>query len=304
MGLADEEREWIRQSRQGDAQAYRHLVERYQNRIYRLVSGLLGYDHGNVDDVVQEVFVKAYFSLRRFREEAAFATWIYRIAVNRARDEVRRASRRLSLDTSLSRETVQALQGIWNQAQDEENVDPAASESLRRFVSQAIAALPDKLRTVVTLKDLEDLSYQEVGPDFEVFRGDREVEAFPGTRETPHPARPPPSRSASTRERLMIREEKFWRRCFASAARAEPIESLWPGILAGIEAEIERRESFSTAVLLMGRRLAPAFALLLLVALGTALWGGSDTGLLDSESVLAGLMAPDAILGQWAGVLE
>ena len=102
----------------------------------------------------------------------------------------------------------------------------------------------------------------------------------------------------------MSREENFWRSFFARAARATPAESLWPGILAGIEAEIERRESFSTALLWMGRRLAPAFALLLLVAVGTALWGGSDTGLLDSEAVLAGLTAPDDILGQWAGVLE
>ena len=102
----------------------------------------------------------------------------------------------------------------------------------------------------------------------------------------------------------MSREENFWSRFFASAARAEPAASLWPGILAAIEAEIERRESFSTAVLWMGRRLAPVFALLLLVVVGTALWGGSDTALLDSEALLAGLLGPDAILNQWAGVAE
>ena len=102
----------------------------------------------------------------------------------------------------------------------------------------------------------------------------------------------------------MNREENFWKRFFATAAKAEPAGSLWPGILAGIEAEIERRESFSTAVLWMGRRLAPAFALLLLVVAGTALWDGSDTVLLDSETLLAGLLGPDAILSQWAGVPE
>ena len=163
MAIADEERDWIRRSRQGDAHAYRQLVERYQSQIYRLVSGLLGYQHGNVDDVVQEVFVKAYFSLQRFREEASFATWIYRIAVNQARDEIRKGSRHVSLDTTLCGETVQALRGLWDRAGDEENEAPAASESLQRFVSQAITALPEKLRTVVTLKDLQGLSYQEVG---------------------------------------------------------------------------------------------------------------------------------------------
>ena len=163
MAIADEERDWIRRSRQGDARAYRHLVERYQGRIYHLVSGLLGHQHGNIDDVVQEVFVKAYFSLKRFREEATFATWIYRIAVNQARDEIRKASRHVSLDTTLSSETVQALRGLWDQAGDEEDEVPIAWKSLQRFVSQAITALPDKLRTVVTLKDLQGLSYHEVG---------------------------------------------------------------------------------------------------------------------------------------------
>ena len=162
MGVADEERDWIRRARQGDAHAYRHLVECYQARIYRLVAGLLGHEHGNIDDVVQEVFIKAYFSLKRFREEASFATWIYRIAVNQARDEMRKASRHVSLDSALPGETVQGLRGLWNRAEDDED-DPATLEPLQRFVSHAVTALPEKLRTVVTLKDLEGLSYQEVG---------------------------------------------------------------------------------------------------------------------------------------------
>ncbi|MCY4514589.1 MAG: sigma-70 family RNA polymerase sigma factor [Candidatus Tectomicrobia bacterium] len=163
MAIGDEERDWIRRSRQGEAHAYRHLVERYQGQVHRLVSSLLGYQHGNVDDVVQEVFVKAYFSLKRFREDAGFATWIYRIAVNRARDEIRKESRHVSLDTTLSGEAMQALKGLWDQASDEEKEASMASESLQRFVGQAITALPEKLRTVVTLKDMEGLSYQEVG---------------------------------------------------------------------------------------------------------------------------------------------
>ena len=163
MAIGDEERDWIRRSRQGEARAYRHLVERYQGQVHRLVSSLLGYQHGNVEDVVQEIFVKAYFSLKRFREDAGFATWIYRIAVNRARDEIRKESRHVSLDTALSGEAAQALRGLWYQASDEEEEAPMASEALQRFVGQAITALPEKLRTVVTLKDIEGLTYQEVG---------------------------------------------------------------------------------------------------------------------------------------------
>ena len=161
VALADEERDWIRRSREGDAQAYRHLVERYQARIQRLVSSLLGYGHGSIEDVVQEVFVKAYFSLKRFREDASFGTWIYRIAVNQTRDEIKKMSRNLSLEASLSEATTQALQDLWTQSEDEEDHDPSPSEGLQQFVSQTITALPDKLRAVVTLKDIEGLSYQE-----------------------------------------------------------------------------------------------------------------------------------------------
>ena len=102
----------------------------------------------------------------------------------------------------------------------------------------------------------------------------------------------------------MSREEKFWNRFFATAAGPEPSASLWPGVLAAIEMEIERREAFSTALLWMGRRLAPVFALLLVAVVGAALWGGSETVLMDSEALLAGLVGPDTILNQWAGVAE
>ena len=161
VALADAEKDWIRRSRQGDAQAYRHLVERYQARIHRLVSSMLGYGHGNIEDVVQEVFVKAYFSLKRFREDASFGTWIYRIAVNQTRDEIKKMARNQSLETHLSEATTRALQDLWTQAEDEKDHDSSPSEDLQQFVSQTIAALPDKLRAVVTLKDIEGLSYQE-----------------------------------------------------------------------------------------------------------------------------------------------
>ena len=161
MALADEERDWIRRAREGEAQAYRHLVERYQARIHRLVASMLGYGHGNIEDVAQEVFVKAYFSLKRFREDASFGTWIYRIAINQTRDEIKKASRNVSLETD-PEATARALQALWQQPENEDSRDPTSSEALQQFVSQAITALPEKLRSVVTLKDMEGLSYQEV----------------------------------------------------------------------------------------------------------------------------------------------
>lgn len=102
----------------------------------------------------------------------------------------------------------------------------------------------------------------------------------------------------------MSREENFWNRFFAAAPQTQRSRSLWPEILAQIETETLRRESFSAAVLWMGRRLAPVFALLCLFVGGAALWGGDDTGLLASAPVLASLVEPDAILNQWVGASE
>ncbi|MFQ5914148.1 MAG: sigma-70 family RNA polymerase sigma factor [Nitrospinota bacterium] len=162
MVVADEEREWVRRAREGDPQAYRLLVERYESRIYRLVARLLGPGHGGIEDVVQEVFVKAYFSLKKFREEASFGTWIYRIAVNRTRDELKKESAKMSFEESIPRASIQALSGLFQNADSDEEDPPEPPGALRQFVGRAVAALPERLRVVVTLKDMEGLSYREV----------------------------------------------------------------------------------------------------------------------------------------------
>ena len=163
LTLEDTERDMVRRVRDGDADAYRLLVERHQARIQRLVGRLLGPDHGDVDDVVQEVFVKAYFSLGKFREDAAFGTWITRIAINRARDELKRQSGKVSLDAEPGEEAVQELRDLLSgeprrDAGEDEPTHTAAS----RLVARTVASLPDRLRVVVTLKDMEGNSYQEV----------------------------------------------------------------------------------------------------------------------------------------------
>lgn len=163
LTLEDTERDVVRRVRDGDSDAYRLLVERYQARIHRLVGRLLGPDHGDVDDVVQEVFVKAFFSLRKFREDATFGTWITRIAINRARDELKKQSGKVSLDAEPGEEAVRELRDLLSadpprDAAEDEPAESAAS----RLVARTVASLPDRLRVVVTLKDMEGNSYQEV----------------------------------------------------------------------------------------------------------------------------------------------
>ena len=163
LTLEDTERDVVRRVRGGDADAYRLLVERHQARIHRLVGRLLGPDHGDVDDVVQEVFVKAFFSLGKFREDAAFGTWITRIAINRTRDELKRQSGKVSLDAEPAEDAVESLRDrLAGDEQQDGEVDEAREAAVSGVVARTVARLPDRLRVVVTLKDMEGNSYQEV----------------------------------------------------------------------------------------------------------------------------------------------
>ncbi len=163
LTLEDTERDVVRRVRDGDSDAYRLLVDRYQARIHRLVGRLLGPDHGDVDDVVQEVFVKAFFSLSKFREDATFGTWITRIAINRARDELKKQSGKVSLDMEPGEEAVQELRDLLSaEPSQDERDDDRPDSPVTLLVARTVAGLPDRLRIVVTLKDMEGNSYQEV----------------------------------------------------------------------------------------------------------------------------------------------
>ncbi|MFC1491452.1 sigma-70 family RNA polymerase sigma factor [Nitrospinota bacterium] len=161
MGNAAEEREWVRRAREGDHRAYGLLIERHQARVYGLVARLLGPGHGAIEDVTQDVFVKAYFSLNKFRGDASFGTWIYRMAINRARDELRKRSGYVSLEGVNPESLGGAVESFFAGLQQEgEPSEPP--EELRRLIGRALAALPEKLRVVAVLKEIEGHSYTEV----------------------------------------------------------------------------------------------------------------------------------------------
>jgi RNA polymerase sigma-70 factor (ECF subfamily) len=111
--------------------------------------------------VVQDVFVKAYFSLKSFREDSSFRTWITRIAINRTRDERKKQSHKIALNDEISQESFEQMSGYLNQPEQEEN-PPHYTETVGRLVTDAVASLPERLRMVATLKDMEGLSYQQV----------------------------------------------------------------------------------------------------------------------------------------------
>lgn len=144
----------------GDKQAFDHLVLKYQVRVANLVSRYV-YDASEVEDVVQEVFIKAYRAIGRFRGDSAFYTWIYRIAVNTAKNHLVSQSRRPPGRDVEASEVVNSDMGRGLH----ENATPEAhfmSDELALCVNAALDNLPAELREAITLREIEGLSYEDI----------------------------------------------------------------------------------------------------------------------------------------------
>ena len=138
----------------GDHDVYRFLVERHQERIRNLLFSIF-HDRDFIDDLAQEVFIKAYQALPHFRFEASFYTWLYRIAVNKSRDELRKKKIR----RFFSFQTLD--EGIEKELNVRLSVPPEDRDT-QELVALGLKSLPEKFRTAVVLKDIDGLSYEEI----------------------------------------------------------------------------------------------------------------------------------------------
>ena len=157
-GVSDEE--LIRASLGGDEQAFRGLMERYKNRAYHVAVGITG-DPDDALDVVQEAFVKAFYSLKDFRFGANFYTWFYRLLVNQAIDRWRKSSRSqtVPLDEKWLSEDVSPPESVVYPRTPE---DLARNRQLSEALSRAIADLPEYHRAVIMLREVDGLAYEEI----------------------------------------------------------------------------------------------------------------------------------------------
>ena len=150
----------VKRVQQGDKRAYDLLVMKYQHKIFGLVSRYIR-DHSEIQDVAQEAFIKAYRALPNFRGDSAFYTWLYRIAINTAKNHlVSRGRRPPSSDIEV--EDAEHFEGD-SPLKDIENPENALFGSeLKAVLDRAIDDLPGDLRTALTLRELEDLSYEDI----------------------------------------------------------------------------------------------------------------------------------------------
>jgi len=155
--------ELVHRAKEGDDEAFGMLVEQYQDKIYGYVSRML-HDPEEAEDVAQEVFIRAYQNLAGFREAASFPTWLYRIATNLAIDAARSRKSRWGETVSLDEPIASDEGEIERQlpADQRGSVSQVESAQLQQIVAEAIAELSTKLRTVITLYDIEGLSYEEI----------------------------------------------------------------------------------------------------------------------------------------------
>ncbi len=151
----------VERVRNGDKRAFELLMEKYRRKIGRLLSRMVR-DPEEVEDIAQETFIKAYRALPQFRGDAAFYTWLYRIAVNTAKNYLAARNRNML--------TVRDVVGDDEEGGDERYAAPdidtpdahLLSKQIAYAVNEAVEALPEELRTAITLREIEGMSYEDI----------------------------------------------------------------------------------------------------------------------------------------------
>ena len=158
QNLLDEQ--LVERVQRGDKNTFNLLVRKYQHKVVNLVARYVN-NPGDVPDVAQEAFIKAYRALPTFRGESAFYTWLYRIAVNTAKNYLTSQGRRPpSSDVEADEAEYYGGGEALQEVATPENL--ALTDEIKRTVFTAIEALPEDLRTAITLREMEGLSYEEI----------------------------------------------------------------------------------------------------------------------------------------------
>ncbi len=160
MGEREVDQELVVRVQKGDKRAFDLLVLKYQHKVVNLISRYIR-DHSEVYDVAQEAFIKAYRALPQFRGESAFYTWMYRIAINTAKNYLVSQGRKLpSID--IDAQDAEQFEGESGLKDNDTPERITLKDEIEQTVLKAIEDLPEDLRAAITLRELEGLSYEEI----------------------------------------------------------------------------------------------------------------------------------------------
>ena len=165
MGTEASDLMLVERVQRGESRAFDYLVLRYQHKVLKLIMRYVR-DPVEAEDVAQEAFIKAYRALPSFRGDSAFYTWLYRIAINTAKNALV-SSKRRPVDYNLD---LQDSEQYEMQARLKDSETPEGlllTDEIRNTVNTAIADLPEDLRTAIMLRELEGMSYEEIAAAME-----------------------------------------------------------------------------------------------------------------------------------------
>lgn len=155
----EEDRELVKRTQAGDAASFEKLVRKYQDRVFNLALAIIR-DKSQAEDLAQEVFAKAYFSLNNFKGASGFFTWIYRLAINHCLDWLRKGQRKGQV--SLDEVPGYQLDRMVNPGHGQGPEDSQERRERHQLLHKALTSLSGPHRAVIVLKDVEGFSYKEI----------------------------------------------------------------------------------------------------------------------------------------------
>jgi RNA polymerase sigma-70 factor, ECF subfamily len=160
MGDNELDLELVKRVQAGDNSAFNVLVQKYQHRIGAVI-GRFVHDYAESQDIAQETFIRAYRAINSFRGDAQFYTWLYRIAVNTAKNHLVSMKRRPPT-SDVEAEDAEHFEGAHRMHDSDTPEHELLREEIARTVSEVVAELPEELRQAITLREVEGLSYEEI----------------------------------------------------------------------------------------------------------------------------------------------
>lgn len=160
-GNREIDHELVLRAQRGDKRAFGLLVDKYQRKLARLLSRMIR-DQAEIEDVVQESFIKAYRALPNFRGDSAFYTWLYRIGINTAKNYLVSMGRRPTVSTDIEIEDAENFEDGGELRTMETPESSMMTKQIAQTVNDTVESLPEELRTAITLREIEGLSYEEI----------------------------------------------------------------------------------------------------------------------------------------------
>lgn len=161
MSDREVDQQLVERAQHGDKQAFELLVSKYQRKLARLLSRFIR-DATEVEDVTQEAFIKAYRALPSFRGDSAFYTWLYRIGINTAKNYLVAMGRRAPTTTDIDSEEAESFEDGEQLRDLNTPENELMSRQVAETVNQTLEQLPEELRTAITLREIEGLSYEDI----------------------------------------------------------------------------------------------------------------------------------------------